>query len=60
MKLIIERTFSIVNIDLPPITHPSVKRGRSGMGHDAPPRYQVAIRYGKRYEPWVVDVQPLE
>jgi hypothetical protein len=25
-----------------------------------PPRYQVAIRYGKRYEPWVADVQPLK
>ncbi len=28
---------------------------------DAPtPRYQVTLHYGKRYEPWVVSIEPLE
>ena len=27
---------------------------------DREPRYAVTIQYGRRYEPWVVDVRPLE
>ena len=30
------------------------------LGEDREPRYAVTLRYGSRYEPWVVDVRPLE
>ena len=27
---------------------------------DLKPRYTVALKYGKRYEPWITDIKPLK
>ena len=45
-----------------PILHFTHKKGTSFRRDDTttthPPRYQVTIAYGKRYEPWIISIEP--
>ncbi|MDM5271902.1 DUF4824 family protein [Sulfurovum sp. zt1-1] len=63
---------SVVQVHVPtkfrqvidPILHYKQKSGTSFRTHDITtshaPRYKVTIAYGKRYEPWIVSIEPFK
>ncbi|MDD2226911.1 DUF4824 family protein [Sulfurovum sp.] len=46
-----------------PILHYAEQKGTSFKRHDTTvphaPRYKVTLAYGKRYEPWIISIEPL-
>jgi len=59
----------INSINLPARFHATLRHAISATGGKPkpsygygmqPPRYRVTLRYGRRYQPWVVDLQPVE